>query len=192
MKEDNQFEHVKPARPGEKVLRRRRRPRIKLRVVPNVPGFVRFLRDIATQTPLLPMLSGLVVLWLLFAAGIYFAENGASGTPINSYGDALYCAVAAFSTSGIADMPVTAAGKAFCGIWMALGSLIFFGIIVATVTAYWQLPRRRLKREIVATVQYNLEKLEELSLEELTTLKDTTIGLIEARIDQVKAQSQQE
>ena len=189
MGEEKQFERIPPTRPGQEVLRRKRRPRRRLRLVPNVPAFFRFLWDIVTGTPFLPMLFALVALWLLFSVGIYFADRGASGTTINSYGDALYAAVAAFSTSGIADMPVTAAGKAFCGIWMALGSLIFFGTIVATVTTYFMFPRRRPSREIVATVQYNLEKLEDLSLEELEILKETTDGLIDARIAQVKETS---
>lgn len=189
MGEEKQFERIPPVRPGEEVLRRRRRPRRRLRMVPNVPAFFRFFWDIITRTPFLPMLFALVALWLLFSVGIYFADRGASGTTINSYGEALYCAVAAFSTSGIADMPVTAAGKALCGIWMALGSLIFFGTIVATITTYFMFPRRRPSKEIVATVQYNLEKLEDLSLEELEILKETTVRLIDARIERVKEAS---
>ncbi len=189
MGEEKQFERIPPTRPGQEVLRRRKRPRIRLRMVPNVPAFFRFLGDIVTRTPFLPMLFALVALWLLFSVGIYFADRGASGTTINSYGDALYCAVAGFSTSGIADMPVTAAGKAFCGIWMALGSLIFFGTIVASITTYFMLPHRRPSKEIITTLQYNLEKLDDLSLEELEILKETTDGLIDARIEQVKKAS---
>jgi voltage-gated potassium channel len=183
------FERIPPIKPGEEVLRRKRRPRRRLRIAPNVPGFFRFFKDIATKTPFLPILSALIVLWLLFSMGIYFADKGASGTTINSYGDALYCAVAGFSTAGIADMPVTAAGKALCGIWMALGSIIFFGAIVASITAYFMLPRRRPSREIIATIQYNLENLEDLSIEELETLKGTTDNLIEMRMSRLKEAS---
>jgi len=118
--------------------------------------------------------------------GLYFADRGASGTPINSYGDAVYTQVAAFSTSGIADMPVTAPGKVLVGTWMALGSLIFFGTVVATVTTYFMLPHPRPTRQIISTIQYNLERLEDLSLEELVTIKDITDRLIDAQIEKVK------
>ncbi len=186
MGEEKPFEPVSRVRPGDKVLRRRREPRRRLRIVPNVPGFLRFLRVIITQTPLLQMIFLFIVLWLLFSAGIYFADHGASGTTINSYGDAVYCAVAGFSTSGIADMPVTTAGKAFCGTWMALGALLFFGTIVAVITTYFMRPLQRPTKQIIATIQYNLEQLEDLPVEELEVLKKTTDDLIDAQIERRK------
>jgi voltage-gated potassium channel len=187
--EGKQFERIPPARPGQEVLRRRRRPRIRLRMVPNVPAFFRFLWDVVTRTPFLQLVSAFVVLYLLFSLGIYLAEHGASGTSVNSYGDALFTAVAGFSTSGIANPPVTTAGKALCGTWMALGAGLYFGIVIATVTAYFMLPMRRPSKDIVGIVQYNLEKLDALSLEELETLKETTMRLIDVRIEQVKRAS---
>jgi voltage-gated potassium channel len=187
--EGKQFERIPPARPGEEALRRRRRPRARLRMVPNVPAFFRFLRDVITRTPFLHLVSAFVVLYLLFSLGLYFVEHGASGTSVNSYGDALFTAVAGFSTSGIANPPVTTAGKAICGTWMALGAALYFGIIIATVTAYFMLPMQRPSKAIVATVRYNLDKLDDLSLEELETLREATVGLIDARITQVKEAS---
>jgi voltage-gated potassium channel len=186
MVEKKSFERIPRAKPGDEVLRRRVEPARGLRVVPNVPALFRFLKDTFTRTPFLPMLSALVALWLLFALGVYFVEHGAAGTEITSYGRALFCGVAGFSTAGISPVPITGAGQILCGIWMALGSLLFFGIIVATVTAYFQLPHRRPSTEIAATLQYNLERLEDLSLEELETLKESANGLIELRIEQLK------
>lgn len=186
MAEQKPFEEMPPIRPGERVLRKKREPRRRLRLAPNIPGFIRFLRAIVTQTPVLQALSLLIVLWLIFSAGTYFAERGASGTTINSFGDAVYCAVAGFSTSGIADMPVTTAGKALIGTWMALGSLLFFGTIVATITTYFMRPQQRPTTQIISTIQYNLEQLDNLSLEELEVLKETTDGLIDVRIGKVK------
>ena len=83
-------------------------------------------------------------------------------------------------------MPVTAAGKALIGTWMALGSLIFFGTIVAVVTTYFMRPLQRPRKQIISTIQYNLEQLDDLSLEELEVLKETTNGLIDLRIEKVK------
>ena len=186
MAREKPFEELPPIRPGERVLRRKKEPRRRLRLIPNVPGVLRFLGVIVTQTPFLQMVSLFIFLWLLFSLGLYFADRGASGTAINSYGDAVYTQVAAFSTSGIADVPVTAPGKVLVGLWMALGSLLFFSTIVATVTTYYLLPRARPSRQIISTIQYNLERLEDLSPEELVTLKDITDRLIDAQMGKVR------
>ena len=38
------------------------------------------------------MVQLLIALWLVFSAGVYYAEMGIEGAPIQSYGDALYWA----------------------------------------------------------------------------------------------------
>lgn len=139
----------------------------------------KFIRDVMIHTPVLKMAGLLLVLWLLSAAGLYFAEQGAEGTTITSYGRALYWGIAAFSTAGIADMPVNGISEVIGGLWIVVGSLLFFGAIVATVTAYFMRPLQRPSRQIVDTIEYNLEQLDNLSVEELEVLKDTTDSLIE-------------
>lgn len=186
MKEEKPFEEVPRIRPGDEVLRRRREPRRRLRIAPNVPGFMRFLRSIITQTPFLQMISLLVILWLLFSAGVYLTESGAEGSTIHSYGRALYWGIAAFSTAGIADTPLTSAGQAIGGIWIVVGSMVFFGTIVATITTYFMRPMQRPMPQIIATIQYNLEQLENLSVEELEVLKETTDRIIEIQIARSK------
>jgi voltage-gated potassium channel len=141
--------------------------------------FGRFLQVIVTQTPFVRMLLLLVALWLLFSAGVYVAESGSEGTTISSYGRALYWGIAAFSTAGIADTPKAGASQIVGGIWIVVGSLLFFGTIVATVTAYFMRPLQRPARQIVETIEYNLEHLEDLSVDELDLLKETTDALIE-------------
>jgi voltage-gated potassium channel len=121
----------------------------------------------------------LVVLWMLFAAGIYHSEQDAEGTSITTYGKALYWGIAAFSTAGIADMPVNGLSEVIGAIWIIVGSLLFFGAIVATVTAYFMRPLQRPSKQIVDTIEYNLEQLDDLSIEELELLKETTDSLIE-------------
>ena len=91
----------------------------------------------------------------------------------------MYWGVAAFSTAGIADMPVKGISELIGGIWIVVGSMLFFGTIVATVTAYFMRPLQRPARQIVDTIEYNLEQLEDLSVEELELLKETTDTLIE-------------
>ena len=139
----------------------------------------KFIQDVTVHTPILKMASLLVISWMLFAAALYFAEYGAEGTTITSYGRALYWGIAAFSTAGIADMPVNGLSELIGAIWIVLGSMLFFGAIVATITAYFMRPLQRPSKQIIDTIEYNLEQLDDLSLEELELLKETTDALIE-------------
>ncbi|WP_298039528.1 hypothetical protein [uncultured Desulfuromonas sp.] len=138
----------------------------------------RFVRDIFVHTPFVKMLLLLIVLWLLFSAGLFLAERGAPGTTIRSCGNALYWGIAAFSTAGIADTPLAGLSQLIGGAWIVLGSSIFFGTIVATITTYFMRPLQRPDRQIVETIEYNLEQLDDLSIEELDLLKETTDTLI--------------
>lgn len=146
----------------------------------------KFIRDVVIHTPILKMTFLLIILWMLFSAGIYFGERGAEGTSITSYGRALYWGIAAFSTAGIADMPVNGISEVIGAIWIILGSILFFGAIVATVTAYFMRPMQRPSKQIVDTIEYNLEQLNDLTIEELEVLKQTTDSLIE-HMERVKA-----
>ncbi|MDH3948940.1 MAG: two pore domain potassium channel family protein, partial [Gammaproteobacteria bacterium] len=65
------------------------------------------------------------------------------------------------------------------GVWIVLGSTLFFGTIVATITTYFLRPMKRPVRQIVDTIEYNLEQMDALSIEELDLLKKTTDNLIE-------------
>lgn len=124
------------------------------------------------------MVALLILLWLAFSASIYFAESGVEGSSIQSYGNALYWGVAAFSTAGIADAPISNAAQLIGGVWIVLGSVLFFGAIVATVTAYFMRPMLRPHKRIIETIEYNLEQLEELDIDELDLLRETVDTLI--------------
>jgi voltage-gated potassium channel len=128
----------------------------------------------------------LVTLWLIFAAGLYYGELGSEGTTITSYGRALYWGIAAFSTAGIADMPINGISAFVGAIWIVLGSMIFFGAIVATVTTYFMRPLQRPSKQIIDTIEYNLEQLDDLSMDELELLKNTIDSLIE-HVERLKA-----
>jgi len=138
----------------------------------------RFVQDILTHTPIIRMVVLLIVLWMIFSAGLYISESGIEGTTITSYGNALYWGIAAFSTAGIADTPQSGVSQLIGGIWIVLGSMLFFGTIVATVTAYFMRPLQRPAKRIIETIEYHLEQLEDLSIEELDLLKETTDALI--------------
>lgn len=149
------------------------------------PRIRRFIRDISTHTPFTRLVVLLVVLWLAFAAGLYLAERNIAGTTIDTFGEALYWGVAAFSTAGIADAPLSGSARLIGAIWIVVGSVLFFGAIVATVTSYFMRPLQRPHKQIIDTIEYNLEQLNDLSLEELDLLKETVDTLI-AHVEQLK------
>ncbi len=138
----------------------------------------RFIKDISAHTPFAKMVILLITLWLLFSAGVYLAERGTEGASVKSYGEALYWGIAAFSTAGIADMPRSGAAQLIGGIWIVIGSVLFFGTIVATVTGYFMRPMQRPHKQIIDTIEYNLEQLDDLTLDELDLLKETVDTLI--------------
>lgn len=146
----------------------------------------KFILDMITHTPVIKMTFLLVTLWMIFSAALYLGEQGVEGSTITSYGKALYWGIAAFSTAGIADMPKSGLSEFIGAIWIILGSLLFFGAIVATVTAYFMRPIQRPSRQIVDTIEYNLEQLDDLTIEELELLKETTDSLIE-HVEHLKA-----
>ena len=147
--------------------------------------FKRFIKDIYVHTPFTKMVLLLIVLWLMFSAGVYLAERGVEGASINSYGEALYWGVAAFSTAGIADAPISSTAQLVGGLWILLGSVLFFGAIVATVTTYFMRPMQRPHKKIIDTIEYNLEQLNDLTLDELDLLKETVDTLI-AHVERLK------
>lgn len=138
----------------------------------------RFIKDIYVHTPFLNMILLLVILWLTFSAVLYLSEKGTEGTTITSFGNALYWGIAAFSTAGIADTPRSGFSQIIGGVWIILGSILFFGTIVATVTTYFMRPLKRPSKQIIDTIEYNLEQLDDLSIDELDLLKETTDALI--------------
>ena len=151
--------------------------------------FAKFIEEIVNRTLFLQMVALLAVLWLVFSAAIFMVERGVDGSHIRSFGDALYWGVAALSTAGIADSPVTGASKLIGGAWIVVGSVLFFGIIVSTVTAYFMRPVQRPPDQLIESIEYSLEELDQLSIEELDLLKDTVDTLIE-HVEHIKSRRQ--
>lgn len=151
----------------------------------------RFVADVVRHTPIVHIGALLFVLWIAFSLTLYLAERNAVGSPVESIADALYWGIAAFSTAGIASAPASGAGQLIGGIWIILGSIIFFGAIIAIVTAYFMRPLQRPARTIVDTIENNLENLDDLSYEELELLRSTTDGLIE-HMEALRKQAEQD
>ena len=190
MKDEETLEELTPLQRGDKVLRiRKRRPRRRLRLAPDIPGIFRFLRQIVTETPFIPLILALIGLWFLFSWGVYLAERGVN-EQINSYGYALWWTFTAMQTQGAnSPGPITAPGMLIGGIWSIFSTVALFGVIIGTLYAYFMLPRRRPSREIVSALQYNLEQLENLSVGELEVLRDTTVRIVNAQITELKQKS---
>lgn len=140
--------------------------------------YKRFVKDVVAHTPFVKMVILLILLWLIFSGCLYLVEQNVEQSSINSYGKALYWGVAAFSTAGIADAPITGVAQLIGGIWIVVGSVLFFGAIVATVTTYFMRPMQRPHKKIIDTIEYNLEQLNDLSVDELDLLKETVDTLI--------------
>ena len=148
--------------------------------------FRKFIAKIVNRTLFLQMVGLLAFLWLLFAAAMFAVERGSADSSIRSLGDALYWGVAALSTAGIADTPASGVAKLIGGTWIVIGSVLFFGIIVSTVTAYFMRPVRRPPDQMIESIEYSLEELDQLSLEELDLLKETVDTLIE-HVEHIKS-----
>jgi len=190
MEEKEKFEEIEPLLSGDKVLRvHRRRHRGRLRITPNIPGIIRFVGDVATKTPLIPLLLALTVLWLLASWGIYLAEHNVN-EQISSYTYSLWWSFTAMQTQGAnAPGPITTAGMIIGAFWSIFSTIAFFGVIIGTLYSYFILPRRRPSRELIGAIQYNLEELENLSIDELEALKETTVRLVGAQISRLKKKS---
>jgi voltage-gated potassium channel len=146
----------------------------------------RFIQDVFTHTPLVKMILLLLSLWLIFSMSMFLAERHIEGSTITSFGKAMYWGIAAFSTAGIADTPISGTAQLIGGVWIILGSALFFGTIVATITTYFFRPLHRPAKQIIDTIEYNLEQMDDLTIAELELLKKTTDALI-VHMEQVKA-----
>lgn len=183
-------EELRSTLPGDKVIRVKRK-----RLRPRLLGWSELtgvFREVVFETPLFIMVPILLVLLLLFSAGIYFAENGAAGSNVHSYGQALWDGVILMTTAGAMSEPVTAAGHVLGAIWTILGCMIFYGTIIASasayfllpITSYFLLPRRGKQAKLVGTLQYNLGRLDNLSIEDLEALKNEVEKTIDTAIQQ--------
>ena len=192
MKDSQQFDVAKRrGRPGDRVVRiTKRRHRRRLRLIPNIPGVIRFFGDIIHETPFIPLVFLLVVILLISSLGIFLAEK-----PVNSQFDTfwhtLWWSFTAMQTQGAnSPGPITPLGITIGAIWSIIGTMTFFGVIIASFYAYFVDPKRRPSKAIIDALQYNLEELDELSIDELGALKDTVTNMVNARIAVIEKNSQ--
>ena len=176
---------------GDTVIRvTKRRKRKRLRVIPNIPGVIRFFGDIVQDTPFVPLLSVIIVLFLISSLVIYLAEQHVN-SQFNTYGHTLWWSFTAMQTQGAnSPGPITPLGITVGTIWSLVGTIYFFGMIIATFYAYYVDPKRRPSQAIIDALQYNLEEIDELSLDELEALKNTVTNVVNSRIEKIGKNSQ--
>jgi hypothetical protein len=143
MEDKEKSYETKGQRPGDKIIHiQRRTHRRRLRVIPNIPGVLRFLIDIIHETPFVPLLLALAAFWLVSSLGVYLAER-AVNDQFYTYGNALWWTFTAMQTQGAnSPGPVTPPGMLIGAVWSIVGTVAFFGVIIATVYAYYMVPRR--------------------------------------------------
>ncbi len=182
---DNQFERLGTDRPGEDVLRRRVRSNPQLRLRPGLPGVVNFGKVLFTETPLLLSLSIVAFMAGIVATLIYFLERGANPN-VGSFVDALWWAIFTMQTAGNSWRPETLWGGIVGGGWSIIGTIMFYGAIIASVTVFFIRRRERTDVELITTIKRNLDDLDNLSLEELELLRESTSNLVAIHIEQIK------
>ena len=192
MKDSQQFDRATGQRqPADTVVRiTKRKHRRRLRIIPNIPGVIRFFGNIIHETPFVPLFFVLILIFLISSLGIFLAEQ-----PVNSqfdtFGHTLWWSFTAMQTQGAnSPGPITPLGMIIGAIWSIIGTIAFFGMIIATFYAYYVDPKRRPSKAIIDALQYNLEELDNLSVDELGALKDTVTNIVNAQIAKIEENSQ--
>ena len=63
---------------------------------------------------------------------------------------------------------------------------MFYGAIIASVTVFFMRRRERTDVELITTIKRNLDDLDNLTLEELELLRESTSNLVALHIEQIK------
>ena len=184
-------------RPGDRVLRvrtrRARLPLIERRLVGPLTEVFGFFADLATQTPILGILVALLVLVILGPIPVWLFERTSDDAEMSSYWVGLWWAVSAMSTAGHSAVDVNTVGGRIVGsIYTVLSVGLFFGSVIAAFSSYFILSWRNPKRQLVDTINYYLQRLDELSVEELEDLEDMTRGLLQTAKERAEGEGRRE
>lgn len=174
---------VRTQKPGDRVYRVRTR-RTRLPLIERRLGALReaagLFSDIATQTPVPWLITTLVLLFLLAPIPVWLFERGADGAEMTSYWLGLWWAAAAFTTAGHSGVDLFSTGGRIVGSLFTVVSItLFWGSVLAAFSSYFILTWRRPKRQLIDTINYYLQRIEELTVEEIEDLEDMTHGLLQ-------------
>lgn len=188
MGDEERFERVSPGHPGDEILRRRVRKRARLRLRREIPGAANAVKIIFTETPLVRIVLLLMVLVSIFSALLFVVERDTNPN-LDNYGKAVWWILLTMQTHGNDFRPESWLGGIIGGAWAVFGTFIFWGAIIGSITYYFMQRREHTRREIVKTIKDSLDDLEDLSLEELELLKESTDSVIIRQIQQVKTRA---
>lgn len=80
--------------------------------------------------------SGVTLLVVVSSLAVLDAERGAPGTPIRTYGEAVWWALATITTVGYGDLaPVTAVGR-WAAVLLMIGGVALAGVVTATLASW--------------------------------------------------------
>ncbi len=170
-------------------MRRRVRSHTQLRLTPGLPNLFQFTRQMLTETPLVIMLFVVAILTAIVAGGLFFSERNVNDN-VDTYLDTAWWAVFTMQTHGNSWRPESTIGSGIGMAWAIVGTALFYGAIIASITVYFMRRRERAEREVVTVIKRNLDDLERLNLQELEFLKEAADNVINLQIEQVKARSQ--
>ena len=186
---------VRTLKPGDRVLRvrtrRTRLPLIERRVGGPLVDAFDFFAELATQTPVVGMVVALLILVALAPIPVFLFEREAEGAQMTSYWIGLWWAVSAFTTVGHSNIEVMSLGGRVIGSLYTITAVgLFFGSVIAAFSSYFLLTWRRPKRQLIDTITYYLQRIDELDAAELEDLDDMTQGLL--RIARERAQAKEQ
>jgi len=187
------YREVKTSKPGDRVLRVRVRKHrlasIKRQAGGSVRSAVELFADIFTQTAILPMIGLLTLLVILVPVPLFLIERSADDGQMTSYWTGLWWSVSAMSTAGHSDVVlVTAAGRVIGSIYTVLSVGLFFGSVLAAFSSYFLLTWRRPKRQVIDTVTYYLQRIDQLTTEEIEDLEEITAGVLHTAKERAEAE----
>ncbi len=182
-KRDDEPRAVHTVKPGDRVLRRSMRrarlPLIERSIRGPIAENLGLVADIATQTPVLWFIFALTILVALAPIPVFLFERSADNAQMTNYWIGLWWAVSAFSTVGHSAVEVnTVGGRVVGSIYTVVSVGLFFGSVIAAFSSYFILTWRKPKRQLVDTINYYLQRIDDLSAEELDDLNEMTRGLL--------------
>ena len=134
------------------------------------------------------MLTIVVILTAIVAAILFVLERN-SNENVDTYLDTVWWAMSSIQTQGNTWRPETFWGSVVGGAWTVIGTVLFFGAIVASVTVFFLRRRERTEMELINTIKRNLDDLDRLTQVELELLKESTSNVINLQLEQVRARN---
>ncbi len=187
---------IRSSRPGDRVLlvktRKRRLDSIRRETVGAVAAALALFRDVFTQTLVLPVIAFLALLVIVVPVPIFLIERMSNEADVTSYWIGLWWAVSAFTTVGHSDVDlVTAPGRVLGSIFTVISVALFFGSVIAAFSSYFLLTWRKPKRQVIDTITYYLQRIEQLSVEEIDELEEVTSGVLHSARERAVAHDEE-